>query len=81
MTFHQFTNLPEDMKAKELWAQGANIGERNCVRHTLFLYQIHSFYAEVVYDNTMNDIVGLRAFNDTELLEPYLQEIEIPELY
>jgi hypothetical protein len=35
----------------------------------------------VVYDNTLNDIVGLRAFNDTELLAPYLQEIEIPELY
>jgi hypothetical protein len=25
--------------------------------------------------------VGLRAFNDTELLEPYLQDIEIPELH
>jgi hypothetical protein len=80
MTFHQFTKLPEDMKAKELWSDGTNVGERTCGRHTLFLYQIHSFYAEVVYDNALNDIIGLRTFMDTALLEPYLKDIQLPEV-
>jgi hypothetical protein len=77
MTYTEYTLLEEHVKAKDLWSKGVNIGERSQGEYTIFLYQLHSFYVEVVYDEKRHEIVRLVPFADTQCLEPYLTGIDI----
>ena len=49
--------------------------------HTIMLYQLNGFYIEVYFHKQNNFISSLHPFADTELLEPYLESIEIDLTY
>jgi hypothetical protein len=79
MTLYDFRALDEMEQQAAFW-DGVHIGERADGDHWILLYQIDSFYVEVFYDKVKNVIVKYTAFQTTERLKPYLQQIDLKEL-
>jgi len=78
MTLYEFKALDQQEQYNMLWDKGiyhTHIVKRG---YTLALYQIDAFYVELKYDGDMNKIASLRSFLNTNQLEPYLNNIELP---
>jgi hypothetical protein len=81
MTIEEFNYLDETMKAEVLSIMGIFLSERNegCFRITL--YQVENFYVEIYYHMTRFFYVCIRSFQDVRELAPYLEHIDISEIY
>lgn len=80
MTLHDFKVLDDTQKATALVDEGVLIGKRDLLFYLVFLYQIENFYVEVLYSIKSKKVHKFRAFENTELLDPYLSKIDISEL-
>jgi len=80
MTLYQFKALDEFEQYEVLWSKGVFIAYRKEEGYMLALYQIESFYVEVMYDGDLSKIISKRSFINTSRLDPYLQYIELPPL-
>ena len=69
------------MQAEILWEDGAQVDERIEENQRLVLYQLYAFYVEVFYDLESNGIKGFRSFKSTRYLQPYLEKIDLEELF
>ncbi len=78
MTLHEFNSLQKDKKTSAVWNLGVEIGERKEGSFQFELYSMDSFYVEFIYKGT--SFQGIRSFCSTILLEPYLNEIELPKI-
>jgi len=79
MTFKQFRNIPDEEKLYLLWDQGVELGNTKRGFYNFKLYQVEGFYMEVKY--VLPDmILQVVCFEDLELLDPYLKEINISAL-
>jgi hypothetical protein len=60
---------------------GVFLSERfdGCFRITL--YQVQDFYVEIYYHTTRFLYVCIRSFDDVGELNPYLQNVDISEIY
>ena len=81
MTIYEFIVLNEAEKAEAVCNCGVHIGSREAIVHSTMLYQLESFYVEVLYNNANNVITRFRHFSSTDQLEPYIQQIELPILW
>jgi hypothetical protein len=45
------------------------------------LYQVNSFYVEVYYNKEYNPIKKFRSFSSTDELNPYLEQIDLNEIF
>ena len=79
MTNYEFNALNDDEKANAIW-DGTYIGGRQDDEHNILLYQIDSFYVEVYHHKQQNKITRFRSFTTTELLQPYLHQIDLVQL-
>ena len=79
MTLNEFTILDE-MEQRNAILDGVHIGERTDDKHWVLLYQLGDFYVEVFYHKADYVIVKYNPFTKSELLEPYLNEIDISSL-
>jgi len=80
MKLTDFNLLDEIKQAEALLNYGVLVAERMYKNFTIFLYQVNQFYVEVYYHNTFSIIQGFRGFENTNALEPYLEEIDITSL-
>jgi len=80
MKLTDFNLLDEIKQAEALLNYGVLVAERMYKNFTIFLYQVNQFYVEVYYHNTFSIIQGFRGFENTNALEPYLDEIDITSL-
>lgn len=80
MTVHDFKTLDDFQKATALVEGGVLIGKRNLMFYLVFLYQVDGFYVEVLYSTQSKKVHKFRAFENTDLLAPYLLQIDISEL-
>ncbi|HEX2534343.1 MAG TPA: hypothetical protein VHK69_11445 [Chitinophagaceae bacterium] len=80
MYYPDFVHRSTEEQYRILYQAGVCLGTRYEGRRRLLLYQICGFYAEVVYHPYDQQLEGIRCFEDTELLEPYLEEIAIGDL-
>lgn len=80
MTLHDFKALDDFQKATALVDEGVLIGKRDLLFYLVFLYQVEGFYVEVLYNIKSKKVHKFRAFENTELLDPYLSKIDISEL-
>jgi hypothetical protein len=80
MTLHDFKALDDFQKAAALVDDGVLIGKRNLLFYLIYLYQVEGFYVEVLYSLQAKKVHKFRAFENTELLDPYLSKIDISEL-
>jgi hypothetical protein len=77
MNVQEFRSLEETEKAVTLINNGVLVGKRVMQSYLVFLYQLDSFYVEILYNNQTNFVYRFRAFENTDLLEPYLSRIDI----
>ena len=47
----------------------------------MLLFQLDRFYVEVVFKKTTDEAVGARSFENTDELAPYLETIDLSELF
>lgn len=80
MTMYDFQLLPEQQQIKELYEHGVFIGKRKEGYSIILLYQLESFYIEVFYRKYRSHIKRLHCFESTELLDPYLEQIDVENL-
>lgn len=77
MELHAYKSLDTKDQFDILLEVGVLLLDRNDDACSYLLYQIDGFYVEVGHRLDINEISGLRSFNSTDLLEPYLESIEI----
>ncbi len=80
MTLREFKTFDDFQKAKALVDVGVLIGKRQLMFYLIFLYQVEGFYVEVLYSLQSKKVHKFRAFENTNLLDPYLSKIDISEL-
>ena len=77
MTKYEFQLLPEQEQINILYQQGVYIGKRKESFSIILLYQLESFYVEVFYRKYRSHVKNLHCFESTELLDPYLEQIDV----
>lgn len=60
-----------------IWCKGEPVSARMDSFHRYELIQLYSFYIEIVYSVRVNTIQYIAAFEDIDLLDPYLEEMDI----
>ncbi len=80
MKLFEFKLLPESEKLNLLYASGVYIGKRYHSGRTVILLQLDSFYAEIFYVKYRKYVDRVHSFETTALLDPYLEQIEVPGL-
>lgn len=79
MTLYEFIALDELEQAEAVW-NGVHLGDRQEGECTVLLYQIDSFYVEVFYHPGSNRVTKFRPFKTLDLLQPYLEQINVLRL-
>lgn len=77
MTFQQFNKLSATEQEMAMWYIGVPIADRFDRIYRYLLFQLDAFYIEIAYAVNLNTITRLTAFDNTEMLEPYLENMEI----
>lgn len=80
MTLFEFQLLSEGEQIATLYRQGVYIGKRKVENMTVLLYQLESFYVEVVYRSYRRFIEKIRCSASTSILDPYLEQIDVEYL-
>jgi hypothetical protein len=81
ITALDFQNLTEDLKSYVLLNNGQHIAERNYSIYSIQLYAVYGFFVEVYYLPGSDEIDQILAVNSDEVLELYLEDINITDLY
>jgi hypothetical protein len=68
-------------KTEVLASDGVFLAERNDGCFRISLYQVNDFYVEIYYHKTRYFYICIRSFADSSELYPYLQDIDISEIY
>lgn len=75
-----FERLTEAVQTDIIWERGVFLARRKEGFHTILLFQLDGFYTELYYHSHFNVIIKIVSFTDTELLEPYLEGIQLTAL-
>ena len=81
ITALDFQNLTEDLKSYVLLNNGQHIAERNYSIYSIQLYAVYGFFVEVYYLPGSDEIDQILAVNSNEVLDLYLDDIDITDLY
>ncbi len=79
MTFEQFKMADEMEQIEAVWDKGVRLAERKTEDQLYELYQLNSFYVEL---GGPLDSIGynhIRVAESTDILSPYLDQIQLPE--
>lgn len=80
MTLDYFSGLLLEDQIKTLRDKSVYLCKRRRGDITYFLYQMNSFYVEVLYNHYSKKVTNLFSFRSTLLLEPYLKSISLKHL-
>jgi hypothetical protein len=80
MTLFEFQLLPTSDQISILYKHGVYVGKRKQGHLTILLYQVDSFYVEVIYRMYRRYIARIRCSESTALLDPYLEQIDVEYL-
>lgn len=76
MTLYEFKILCDEERVDVLHKDGVYIGKRLDNSLVVVLYQLHTFYVEIVYRKYRHYIHSIRCSENTVLVEPYLDQID-----
>lgn len=80
MQFWEFKLLPLPIQAQLICRLGVYLSERNEGDYFVALYALFDFYTEVHYRFQDSEVIMITSFYGINLLEPYLQKIQINQL-
>ncbi|GAB4318098.1 MAG: hypothetical protein Kow00127_10050 [Bacteroidales bacterium] len=81
ITSVDFQNLTEDLKSYVLLNNGRHVAERSYGIYSIQLYAVYGFFVEVYYLPGSDEIDQIVAVNSDEVLDLYLDQIDITDLY
>jgi hypothetical protein len=81
MDIRDFNFMDGMAKTEVLTSDGVFLAERNDGCFRISLYQVNDFYVEIYYHKTRYFYICIRSFEDVGELFPYLQDIDISEVY
>lgn len=81
MTLNTFNALTELERIRAVLRSDALIGHRCAGACSMHLYAVADFYVEVVYTTRRKQVKEVAAFKEDERLEPYLDQIDLSELW
>lgn len=81
ITSLDFQNLTEDLKSYVLLNNGQHVAERGYGIYSIQLYAVYGFFVEVYYLPGSDEIDQIVAVNSREVLEMYLDSIDITDAY
>ena len=81
ITSLDFQNLTEDLKSYVLLNNGQHVAERGYGIYSIQLYAVYGFFVEVYYLPGSDEIDQIVAVNSNEVLEMYLESIDITDAY
>ncbi len=81
MDISDFNFMDGMAKTQVLASDGVFLAERNDGCFRISLYQVNDFYVEIYYHKTRCFYICIRSFEDVGELFPYLQDIDISEVY
>ena len=77
LSLAEFIDLPQQLQFEILHKHGVYIGKRKIIKQTIVLFQLNGFYVEVYYRQYRKTIDRLITSADTDILQPYLEQIHI----
>ena len=80
MTLLEFQHLNIQEQISILYKHGVYIGKTKHGHLTILLYQIDSFYVEVVYRMYRRYVAMIKCSDSTVILDPYLEQIDVEHL-
>ena len=80
MNLYEFELLSDNEQIDLLYADGVYLGKRKAGEYSVVLYQLDNFYVEILYKRYRYYISRIRCFTSTNLLEPYLVQINIEDI-
>jgi len=81
MRLSDFIVQNEEEKRFTVLHQGVLIGKRKRPGSFIFLFQLDKFYVETFCNTETKKVIQYRAFEHTKLLQPYLENISIDDLF
>jgi hypothetical protein len=75
-----FQELTTDEQARLLQRDGTYVGKREEDGRTAVLFQLHSFYVEIWYQEYRRHIDLIVSSKSTALLQPYLDQVPLRDL-
>ena len=76
-TLGAFLQLSESMQLELLHKDGVYVGKRLVDGQDVLLFQLYSFYAEVVYREYRREVDRLIISDSIEMVHPYLDQIRL----
>lgn len=80
MTMFEFELLPWEEQINMLYKHSVYIGKKKGKRFTRLLFQLESFYVEVIYSSYRRVIHEMYYSDSTDILDAYLGQIEVEQL-
>jgi hypothetical protein len=80
MTVYEFELLPLEEQIHMLYKQSVYIGKKKGKQFTRLLFQLESFYVEIVYSRYRQLIHQMHYSDSTEILDTYLWQIQVEPL-
>jgi len=80
MTIEQFRATSQYVQKSMIKIHGTFLLKRKSVETYAYLFQVDGFYAEVFFNERNGNILQIKAFDNVDELEPYLEEVDISEI-
>jgi hypothetical protein len=80
MTMSEFKLLSRQEKVNTVYKTGVYVGKAIKNGLVAVLYQLDSFYVEIVYKKYRYTIYSIKSFSSTQGLDPYIEQISIEPL-
>ncbi len=80
MKLSDFILLGEEEKMRTVLHEGVLVAKRQEPANFFFLFQFQSFYVETCFNIDHKGIEEFRVFNQTGLLQPYLEGMPLDDL-
>ncbi|MFU8844014.1 MAG: hypothetical protein ACNA7V_09435 [Bacteroidales bacterium] len=81
ITSIDFQNLTEDLKSYVLLNNGQHVAERAYGIYSIQLYSVYGFFVEVYYLPGSDEIDQIISVNSDEILDLYLESIDVSDIY
>ena len=76
----EYEQLPKGEQYDLLHKDGVHVGKRKLGSMTVILFQLYGFYVEIHYKKYRREIDHLIVSAETDLLQPYLEQIHVRDL-
>ena len=81
MTLWEYNDLDQAEQFEALYDNGIHIADRADNDYCIILFQLDSFYVELYFHIEQNALKRLRCFSNVDLIAPYLEHIDLSELF